>query len=78
MHLPLGERQVHRVFRDLHQQLGWSNRGAHHAPRIHDLRHNSEAKIIPRTTSLGAGLPALRCEEAVPTLGIITGSSGIA
>lgn len=37
--LSLGDRQVHRVFRALSQQLGWANRGAHHAPRIHDLRH---------------------------------------
>jgi integrase len=47
--LPLSDRQVHRVFRDLRQQLGWGNRGAHHAPRIHDLRHNSESRIIPST-----------------------------
>ena len=32
-------RQVARVFRGLSDQLGWINRGAHHAPRIHDLRH---------------------------------------
>lgn len=37
--LPLGERQVHRVFAQLRQRLGWGNRGTHHAPRIHDLRH---------------------------------------
>ena len=49
--LPLGERQVHRVFVALRAQLGWRNRGNHHAPRIHDLRHNSEARIIPSTAS---------------------------
>jgi integrase len=37
--LPLGERQVHRVFAELREHLGWRNRGTHHAPRIHDLRH---------------------------------------
>ena len=37
--LPLGTHQVHCVFGNLRQQLGWGNRGAHHAPRIHDLRH---------------------------------------
>lgn len=37
--LPLGDRQVHRVFGELRGQLGWRNRGTHHAPRIHDLRH---------------------------------------
>jgi integrase len=30
---------VDRVFRHLRDQLGWVNRGAHTAPRIHDLRH---------------------------------------
>jgi integrase len=32
-------RQVHRVFINLRDQLGWINRGAHNGPRIHDLRH---------------------------------------
>lgn len=36
---PLGERQVHRVFNALRDSLGWANRGAHAAPRLHDLRH---------------------------------------
>ena len=35
----LGLRQVHRVFQQLRDQLGWVNRGAHANPRIHDLRH---------------------------------------
>jgi len=33
-------RQVRRVFSSLRDQLGWINRGAHDAPRIHDLRHS--------------------------------------
>lgn len=32
-------RQVDRVFAQLRQHLRWVNRGAHAAPRIHDLRH---------------------------------------
>jgi integrase len=36
---PLGERQAHRVFNTLRDSLGWVNRGAHAAPRLHDLRH---------------------------------------
>lgn len=36
---PLGDRQVHRVFNALRDRLGWVNRGAHAAPRLHDLRH---------------------------------------
>ncbi|MGB5732976.1 MAG: tyrosine-type recombinase/integrase [Thiohalocapsa sp.] len=35
----LSLRQVDRVFRGLCNRLAWVNRGAHHAPRIHDLRH---------------------------------------
>lgn len=35
----LRSRQVQRVFAQLRERLGWVNRGAHHAPRIHDLRH---------------------------------------
>lgn len=36
---PLDERQAHRVFNALRDGLGWVNRGAHEAPRLHDLRH---------------------------------------
>ena len=36
----LSLRQVRRVFSSLRDQLGWINRGAHDAPRIHDLRHS--------------------------------------
>ena len=35
----IGDRQVHRIFEDIRQQLGWVDRGSHGAPRIHDLRH---------------------------------------
>jgi len=54
--LPLSDRQVHRVFGELRGQLGWRNRGTHHAPRIHDLRHNSGSRIIPSATSNYAAL----------------------
>jgi integrase len=43
---PLGDRQVHRIFAELRQQLGWPNRGAHHAARIHDLRHTFVVRRI--------------------------------
>jgi integrase len=36
---PICERQAHRVFNSLRDGLGWVNRGAHAAPRLHDLRH---------------------------------------
>lgn len=37
---PLSDRQVHRVFNELRDQLGWVDRGGHGNPRIHDLRHS--------------------------------------
>jgi integrase len=43
---PLGERQVHRVFVELRDQLGWVNRGAHAGPRIHDLRHSFAVRRV--------------------------------
>lgn len=46
--LALGERQVHRVFAELRKHLGWRNRGTHHAPRIHDLRHSFVVNRIMR------------------------------
>jgi integrase len=54
--LPLGDRQVHRVFRDLRQQLGWGNRGAHHAPRIHDLRHTFVVRRIVQWQAQGVDI----------------------
>jgi len=46
---------VDNVFAKLRSELGWINRGMHHAPRIHDLRHNSEARIIPSTAPMVFG-----------------------
>jgi len=43
---PLGERQVHRVFIELRDQVGWPNRGAHDAPRILDLRHSFAVRRV--------------------------------
>lgn len=45
---PLSDRQVHRVFAGLRAHLGWHNRGTHHAPRIHDLRHSFVVNRIIR------------------------------
>ena len=45
---PLGLRQVDRVFMRLRDQLGWVNRGAHAAPRIHDLRHTFVVRRVMR------------------------------
>jgi len=51
--LPLGDRQVHRVFVELREQLGWRNRGNHHAPRIHDLRHTFVVRRITQWQTQG-------------------------
>jgi integrase len=42
----LSLRQVDRVFHGLQEQLGWTNRGAHDAPRIHDLRHTFAVRRV--------------------------------
>ena len=42
----LGQRQVHRVFIELRNQLGWTNRGATEGPRLHQLRHAFAVKRL--------------------------------
>ena len=49
---PLGGHQARWVFAGLRRELGWVNRGTHHAARIHDLRHNSESGIIPSVATV--------------------------
>lgn len=44
--LELSTRQVDRVFAELRVQLAWHNRGAHSAPRVHDLRHTFVVRRI--------------------------------
>ena len=51
---PLGARQVHRVFNALRDSLDWVNRGAHAAPRLHDLRHTFAVRRLMRWHSEGA------------------------
>jgi integrase len=50
---PLGERQAHRVFNSLRDGLGWINRGAHDAPRLHDLRHTFAVQRLTRCYAEG-------------------------
>ena len=54
--LPLGDRQVHRVFGELRQRLGWHNRGTHHAPRIHHLRHTFVVRRIVQWQATGVDI----------------------
>ena len=43
---PVCQQNVQIIFHTLRDQLGWINRGAHHAPRIHDLRHTFVVRRI--------------------------------
>jgi integrase len=45
---PVSERQAHRVFDQLRQQLGWMPRGGHGTVRIHDLRHSFAVRCLVR------------------------------
>ena len=45
---PLSDRQAHRVFNALRDQLGWANRGGHAAIRLHDLRHTFVVRRLMR------------------------------
>ena len=45
---PLGDRQAHRVFNMLRDDLGWANRGGHAAIRLHDLRHTFAVRRLMR------------------------------
>lgn len=53
---PLTLRQVNRVFAGLRGQLGWANRGAHHAPRVHDLRHSFVVRRVMLWHKQGANV----------------------
>lgn len=44
----LSKRQPYRIFHALRDDLGWINRGAHAAPRIHDLRHTFAVRCMIR------------------------------
>jgi len=43
---PLDRHHVERVFGALRKEMAWVNRGTHHAPRIHDLRHTFVVRRI--------------------------------
>jgi integrase len=53
---PLSERQAHRVFNSLRDGLGWVNRGAHQAPRLHDLRHTFAVRRMVRWHAEGTDI----------------------
>ena len=54
--LPLGDRQVHRIFSELRKQLDWHNRGTHLSTRIHDLRHTFIVRRIVQWQAMGVDI----------------------
>lgn len=69
----LGLRQVHRVFNRLRDQLGWSNRGGHDGPRIHDLRHTFAVRRVMLWHEHGADI-----DQAMLALSTYMGHAKIA
>jgi site-specific recombinase XerD len=57
----LSLRQVARVFAALRQQLGWVSRGGHDQPRIQDLRHHADFRIMPIWADRGRSVVPWRC-----------------
>ena len=53
---PLGDRQAHRVFVQLREQLGWIDRGGHGQPRVHDLRHSFAVRRLTLWHEQGADI----------------------
>lgn len=53
---PLSDRQAHRTFAQLRQQLRWVDRGGHGQPRVHDLRHSFAVRRLTLWHEQGADL----------------------
>jgi len=53
---PLSRRSVDRVMQRMRTELHWPNRGAHHAPRVHDLRHTFAVRRILAWQSEGVDI----------------------
>ncbi|CAE6856081.1 Tyrosine recombinase XerC [Paraburkholderia domus] len=45
--------QIHRAFYALSRQIGLRGESDSHGPRLHDMRHYSESRIIPHTDLRG-------------------------
>ena len=48
---------IHRTFYALSRQIGLRGLSDSHGPRLHDMRHNSESRIIPHTDLRGLKSP---------------------
>jgi len=54
--MPLSTHGVERVFAALREQLGWRNRGARRAPRIHDRRRTMGVRRVMLWHSQGVDI----------------------
>jgi len=68
----LSPRQAERVFGGLRWQRGWVNRGAHDAPRIHDLRHTFVVRRVllwrEQSVDVGQAMLALSTWETLANI----------
>ncbi len=46
---PIADRTIHHNFEQLRRELGWTARGGHPSPRIHDLRHTFICRTLLRS-----------------------------
>jgi integrase len=70
---PLAGHQARLVFAGLRRELGWVNRGTHHAPRIHDLRHTFVVRRVLLWQQQGVDV-----DQAMLSLSTYLGHAGVA
>ena len=70
---PLAGHQARFVFAGLRRELGWVNRGTHHATRVHDLRHTFVVRRVLLWQQQGVDV-----DQAMLSLSTYLGHSGVA
>ena len=70
---PLAGHQARCVFAGLRRELGWGNRGTHHAARIHDLRHTFVVRRVLLWQQQGVDV-----DQAMLSLSTYLGHAGVA
>ena len=71
----LDSAQIHRAFYALSRQIGLRGASDSHGPRLHDMRHYSESRIIPHTDLRGLQSLENTRPGGARQYGIIRGSS---
>ncbi|MFG6429796.1 tyrosine-type recombinase/integrase [Roseateles sp. LYH14W] len=70
---PLAGHQARLVFAGLRRELGWVNRGTHHAARIHDLRHTFVVRRVLLWQQQGVDV-----DQTMLSLSTYLGHAGVA